>query len=114
MSNVIAFPVQVVDTARSDPFYGSGRRMLDLDQLCEWLNITERHARKLVERDAIPYRKVGRLLRFFEPEVEEWTRPGPRRQAEPSAEPSPVAVTATRTRRPRTSSTSRISLSVIQ
>jgi hypothetical protein len=32
-----------------------------LDQLCEWLNITERHARKLVERNAIPYRKVGHL-----------------------------------------------------
>ena len=43
--------------------YGLGTRMLTLDELCEWLNITERHARKLVERDAIPYRKVGHLLR---------------------------------------------------
>jgi excisionase family DNA binding protein len=56
---------------------GQGTRMLTLDQLCEWLNITERHARKLVERNAIPYRKVGHLLRFVESEVEEWSRPTP-------------------------------------
>lgn len=62
--------------------YGKGSRMLTLDELCEWLNITERHARKLVERDAIPYRKVGHLLRFPEAEVEEWSRPSrqPRRR----------------------------------
>ena len=61
-----------------DEPYGQGTRMLTLAQLCEWLNITERHARKLVHRSAIPYRKVGGLLRFLEAEVEEWTRPGPR------------------------------------
>ncbi len=55
--------------------YGTGTRMLTLAELCEWLNITERHARKLVERDAIPYRKVGRLLRFPEAEIEEWSHP---------------------------------------
>ena len=49
--------------------------MLTLDELCAWLNITERHARKLVERDAIPYRKVGHLLRFPEAEIEEWSHP---------------------------------------
>jgi excisionase family DNA binding protein len=52
--------------------------MLTLDELCEWLNITERHARKLVERDAIPYRKVGHLLRFPEAEIEEWSHPARR------------------------------------
>jgi excisionase family DNA binding protein len=52
--------------------------MLALGELCEWLNITERHARKLVERGAIPYRKVGHLLRFAEQEIEEWSRPGVR------------------------------------
>jgi excisionase family DNA binding protein len=52
--------------------------MLTLDELCEWLNITERHARKLVERDAIPYRKVGHLLRFPEAEIEEWYHPTPK------------------------------------
>ena len=35
--------------------------MLTLGQLCEWLNITERHVRKLVERDAIPYWKMWSL-----------------------------------------------------
>ena len=55
--------------------YGKGTRMLTLGELCEWLNITERHARKLVERNAIPYRKVGHLLRFPEAEVEDWCRP---------------------------------------
>ena len=59
--------------------YGQGTRMLALNELCEWLNITERHARKLVERGAIPYRKVGHLLRFAEAEIEEWSRPKPRR-----------------------------------
>jgi excisionase family DNA binding protein len=49
--------------------------MLTLGELCEWLNITERHARKLVERDAIPYRKVGHLLRFPEAEIEAWSHP---------------------------------------
>ncbi len=58
--------------------YGKGTRMLTLEQLCEWLNITERHARKLVERNAIPYRKVGHLLRFPEAEVDDWSRPAPR------------------------------------
>ena len=60
--------------------YGKGARMLTLDELCEWLNITERHARKLVERDAIPYRKVGHLLRFPEAEIEEWSHPARRRR----------------------------------
>jgi excisionase family DNA binding protein len=56
----------------------SAGRWLTLTELCDWLNITERHARKLVAQDAIPYRKVGRLLRFARPEVERWSRPAPR------------------------------------
>jgi excisionase family DNA binding protein len=60
--------------------------MLTLNDLCEWLNITERHARKLVERDAIPYRKVGHLLRFPEAEVDQWCRPE-RRQTPTIARP---------------------------
>ena len=63
---------------RQDRAYGKGARMLTLAELCEWLNITERHARKLVERDAIPYRKVGHLLRFPEAEIEEWSHPARR------------------------------------
>jgi excisionase family DNA binding protein len=61
----------------TDMPYGQGTRMLTLPELCQWLNITERHARKLVERGAIPYRKVGRLLRFPERDVDLWSRPQP-------------------------------------
>jgi excisionase family DNA binding protein len=55
--------------------------MLTLGELCEWLNITERHVRKLVERDAIPYRKIGHLLRFPQAEIEEWSRPSRRKRS---------------------------------
>ena len=67
--------------------------MLTLNELCEWLNITERHARKLVERNAIPYRKVGHLLRFPEAEVDEWSPPKP--QAAPCVQPSEPAARRT-------------------
>lgn len=77
--------------------HGLGVRMLRLEELCDWLNITERHARKLVERDAIPYRKVGRLLRFVEADIEEWSRPKPRPAARPSG-PETVKVSAARPR----------------
>jgi excisionase family DNA binding protein len=96
MSNVYAFPVTQPTSAPADPCYGFGHRML-----------TERHVRKLVEREAIPYRKVGRLLRFSEPEIEEWTRPTPRPAPLPSspvARPRPAS-------RPRKSSYQRISMS---
>ena len=71
-----------------DRAYGKGARMLTLDELCEWLNITERHARKLVERDAIPYRKVGHLLRFPEAEIEEWSHPPRRTRRQRYREPT--------------------------
>jgi excisionase family DNA binding protein len=85
---------------RSEVPYGEGRRMLSLCELCVWLNITERHARKLVARDAIPYRKVGHLLRFPESEVEEWSRPRSRRAVEGPPNSGPVRVPAKR-QRPR-------------
>lgn len=78
--------------------YGQANRMLTLGQLCEWLNITERHARKLVARGAIPYRKVGHLLRFPEAEVEQWSRPG-FRQLVAGADPGRAKVSATTSRR---------------
>jgi excisionase family DNA binding protein len=52
-------------------------QMLTLTELCAWLKITERHARKLVERGDIPYRKIGRLLRFSEADVIQWSIPPP-------------------------------------
>jgi excisionase family DNA binding protein len=80
--------------------YGQGRRMLTICELCDWLNIKERHARKLVARDAIPYRKVGQLLRFPESEVEAWSRPRPHRVVESDRGPGPVRVSA-KPKRPR-------------
>jgi excisionase family DNA binding protein len=74
--------------------YGQGCRMLALWELCEWLNITECHARKLVARNAIPYRKVEHLLRFPESEVEEWSRPRPRQARECEPEPGSARVSA--------------------
>jgi len=80
--------------------HGQGVPMLTLAELCDWLNITERHARKLVERDAIPYRKVGRLLRFVESEIEEWSRPNPPPAPRPSErETVKVSATVPRSRR---------------
>jgi excisionase family DNA binding protein len=72
--------------------------MLTLAELCEWLNITERHARKLVERDAIPYRKVGRLLRFPEAEVEEWSHPDRTTTPQVTARPSSTVMPSPRRR----------------
>lgn len=107
MSNDYAFPLAEQTSAPADPCYGLGHRMLTIEQICEWLNITDRHVRKLVEREAIPYRKVGRLLRFSEPEIEQWTRPTPRPLPLPSSPISrPQAVS-----RPRKSSHQRISMS---
>jgi excisionase family DNA binding protein len=75
------------DGSTEHPAFAPGQRMLTLGQVCAWFNVTERHVRKLVERDAIPYRKVGRLLRFPEHELEEWSRPAPRRQPPTTATP---------------------------
>ena len=77
-----------------EPPFGQGTRMLTLAELCQWLNITERHARKLVARGAIPYRKVGRLLRFAEQEIEQWSRPHSR-PARRLAAPTTTKVSAT-------------------
>lgn len=108
MSNVFAFPLaENQASAPPDPLYGLGHRMLTLEQICEWLNITERHARKLVERNEIPFRKVGRLLRFYEPDVDAWTRPTPRPVPIPVAQVAPSRAIS----RPRSGHHQRISLS---
>jgi hypothetical protein len=78
--------------------------MLALSQLCEWLNLTERHAGKLAEREAIPYRKVGHLLRLAEPEIEEWSRPKPRHaKAHVQHDHTEVPAKPRRSRQPSTS-----------
>ena len=48
---------------------------LTVAEVAIWLGKTEKAVRRLVERDAIPHRHVGRSLRFDRVEVEAWTKP---------------------------------------
>ena len=45
---------------------------LTLDELAELLDITERHIRRLVAENRIPYTKVGGRLRFNLARVQGW------------------------------------------
>ena len=45
---------------------------VDVKAVAEFLGSSERHVRELVYRRAIPFYKVGRLLRFRLSEVEAW------------------------------------------
>jgi len=49
-------------------------RLWMLEDVAEYLQLTEKAVRRRVERETIPYRKVGRLLRFDPAEIREWTR----------------------------------------
>jgi excisionase family DNA binding protein len=46
--------------------------LLDLDGVATRLGVGERYVRRLVEERRIPYRKIGRYLRFDPAEVEAW------------------------------------------
>lgn len=46
--------------------------LLDLDAVATRLGVGERFVRRLVEERRIPYRKIGRYLRFDPGEVEAW------------------------------------------
>ena len=46
--------------------------LLDLAGLAARLGVGERYVRRLVDERRIPYRKIGRLLRFDPDEVEAW------------------------------------------
>jgi excisionase family DNA binding protein len=45
---------------------------LDIAQLAEWLNISERHVRRLVHERRVPFHKVGGRVRFVGAEVCAW------------------------------------------
>lgn len=54
------------------------RRLVDIPTLSELLGVSDRHVRRLVFEDRIPYFKVGRFVRFDPVEINEWltaTRP---------------------------------------
>ena len=67
---------------------------LTVSEVAVWLGLTEKAVRRLVDREAIPVRRVGRSLRFVRAEVEAWTRP----TAGQAFAPPPV-IAAPRTRK---------------
>ncbi len=56
----------------SNPVPAPDRTWLTLDELAELLHITERHIRRLVAENRIPYTKVGGQLRFNLARVQGW------------------------------------------
>jgi excisionase family DNA binding protein len=50
----------------------SANDFLDIAQLAGWINITERHIRRLVAERRVPHHKIGGLVRFRPTEIEQW------------------------------------------
>jgi excisionase family DNA binding protein len=48
------------------------KKLLDIGQVAEQLNVKVSHVRRLVFARRIPYRKVGHLVRFRPAEIERW------------------------------------------
>jgi excisionase family DNA binding protein len=46
--------------------------LLTIDQLAERLGVTERYVRRLVAERRVPYRKLGKLIRFADHEIAQW------------------------------------------
>jgi excisionase family DNA binding protein len=47
-------------------------RLLDYQELADWLNDTVRHLRRLVDEDRIPYVKAGHFVRFDPDRISQW------------------------------------------
>lgn len=53
------------------------QRLLNIQELSEWLNCSSKTIYNWVYRAEIPYRKIGRrLLRFDRREIEQWLAEG--------------------------------------
>ena len=50
----------------------SSVKLLDYEELADWLNDSVRHLRRLVQEDRIPYLKVGHFVRFDPEQVRQW------------------------------------------
>ena len=50
----------------------AGQPLIDVDAVAQRLGTTVRHVRQLVTDQRIPYKKVGRLLRFDPDEIDSW------------------------------------------
>jgi excisionase family DNA binding protein len=57
---------------RTGPAPAERRPLVDIHGIAEYLGDSERHVRRLVAEQRIPYLKVGRLLRFDCDEVDRW------------------------------------------
>lgn len=47
-------------------------RPIEIDRVCEILNLTERAVKKMVRNNTIPYYKVEKKIYFFEDELIKW------------------------------------------
>jgi excisionase family DNA binding protein len=47
-------------------------QLITIDQLADRLGVTERYVRRLVAEKRVPYRKLGKLVRFAEHEIAAW------------------------------------------
>lgn len=47
-------------------------QLLTIDQLAERLGVTERYIRRLIAERRVPYRKLGKLIRFADHEIAAW------------------------------------------
>jgi excisionase family DNA binding protein len=51
------------------------RSLWNVDEVAVYLGVSDRTIRDLVYRRRIPFRKVGRCVRFSPEEIEQWTLP---------------------------------------
>jgi excisionase family DNA binding protein len=47
-------------------------QLITIDQLADRLGVTERYVRRLIAEKRVPYRKLGKLIRFAEHEIAAW------------------------------------------
>lgn len=59
-------------TTRTEPSQPESPAWLTIPQLADWLQITERHIRRLVAEDRIPRTKVGGRIRFNHERIQTW------------------------------------------
>lgn len=48
------------------------RKLINGDELCEWLYMTKGYMYRLIWGNRIPYKRVGKYFRFDRREIEEW------------------------------------------
>ena len=47
-------------------------RLLDYQEVADWLHTSVRHLRRLVDENRIPYLKVGHYIRFDQVKIRQW------------------------------------------